>query len=477
VKPASPLFKLVGVAIVKDEASYIEEWLCYHLRLGFEHFVVFDNGSSDNTAEVLKPYINYGVVTYVHWPLFPGQMDAYGFALRAFGHLTEWMSFFDPDEFYVLKKHATLVELLAGVDADQLLVFWKMFGHSGHRARPPGLVVAEYAHCEDSLIGITKSIVRPSATEVAFVHNCLTTTGRTVNDRGQTLREDWRHEQPFRSEELVCINHYFTRSYEEYAAKIQRGQVDGRSEKKLEPFSTHDYAKRDTAAIAAAAPTAALMEFFHRLPVQPHRYGGLSRLGSVSNPRNFVMFSQQVAREAIAAIAPANGEMQHYWYGTLAYFSDVSVGDALAAWADAQIADWSAATKSTIASKPKGDAERRLLFHNGRAAEKAGSVEFVAENEDPQIVAPVATPEALGYYWVSAVIRVPQKTTLDAFAFGHNAHGTEMFEARMAHLEAGVYLALVMINSEPLKATSVRIDPGACPGTYQVWNMTAFHCP
>jgi hypothetical protein len=173
-----PLFVLTGVAIVKDEASYLEEWLAYHINLGFEHFYLFDNGSSDNTPEILAPFIKYGFVTCIHWPVFPGQTDAYNYAIRMYGHTSEWMAFFDIDEFFVLKAHRTLPEFLAGLqECDQLLVFWRFFGHSGHLSRPPGFVIENYTACEDAPIFVVKSIVRPKTVITAHVHNCTTRSG------------------------------------------------------------------------------------------------------------------------------------------------------------------------------------------------------------------------------------------------------------------------------------------------------------
>ncbi len=45
-----PGFDVVIVCIVKDEADYLEEWLAYHVALGVDHFVIYDNGSTDGSA-------------------------------------------------------------------------------------------------------------------------------------------------------------------------------------------------------------------------------------------------------------------------------------------------------------------------------------------------------------------------------------------------------------------------------------------
>ncbi|MBQ3442569.1 MAG: glycosyltransferase family 92 protein [Selenomonadaceae bacterium] len=51
------LYDLAVVAIFKDEARYLREWLDYHLAAGVEHFYLYNNDSSDDYATVLAPYV------------------------------------------------------------------------------------------------------------------------------------------------------------------------------------------------------------------------------------------------------------------------------------------------------------------------------------------------------------------------------------------------------------------------------------
>ena len=40
--------------IVRDEARDILEWIAFHARAGFDAQVIFDNGSTDGTAELIQ---------------------------------------------------------------------------------------------------------------------------------------------------------------------------------------------------------------------------------------------------------------------------------------------------------------------------------------------------------------------------------------------------------------------------------------
>ena len=46
------LYDLAVVAIMKNEAPYVKEWLDYHLLAGVDHFFIYDNETPDNLKEV-----------------------------------------------------------------------------------------------------------------------------------------------------------------------------------------------------------------------------------------------------------------------------------------------------------------------------------------------------------------------------------------------------------------------------------------
>ncbi|HSM34488.1 MAG TPA: glycosyltransferase family 92 protein, partial [Anaerolineae bacterium] len=140
-----PGFGVVIVCIVKDEAEYLEEWLGYHIAVGVDHFLIYDNGSSDGSAALLERYINHGLVTRIDWPLGGGQLAAYNHALRMFGATARWLAYYDVDEFLVPLLDDDVPTFLARFeDAAVVRVPRVEFGFSGHRAPPPGLAIDAY---------------------------------------------------------------------------------------------------------------------------------------------------------------------------------------------------------------------------------------------------------------------------------------------------------------------------------------------
>lgn len=54
---------LTMATCIKNEGRYLDEWISYYIYQGVEHFYLNDDESTDNTKEILKPYIDKGYVT------------------------------------------------------------------------------------------------------------------------------------------------------------------------------------------------------------------------------------------------------------------------------------------------------------------------------------------------------------------------------------------------------------------------------
>jgi len=54
--------------IFKNEAPFLKEWLDYHLSIGIDHFYLYNNNSDDDYMDIVKPYVDKGIVTLIEWP-------------------------------------------------------------------------------------------------------------------------------------------------------------------------------------------------------------------------------------------------------------------------------------------------------------------------------------------------------------------------------------------------------------------------
>ena len=276
-----PRLDVAVVAIVKNEAEYLEEWLAYHLALGVGHFVIYDNGSTDDSAKLLERYINHGFVTRIDWPIGGGQLAAYNHSLRMFGEAARWLAYYDPDEFLVPLADDDIPTFLARYpDAAVLRVPRVEIGFSGHRTRPEGLAIDEYTGVAD-VLGLdptlpprVKSIVQPQAVSAVDIHLAFPAD---VPEPGQPTKT---YEAELR--DVVQLNHYYTRSFEEFEAKRFRGSATGRIARPAVDFDL-PIERVDTSAQRFSERTTAMIERLHRLDPRPYGYG--SQIGFEYFPR------------------------------------------------------------------------------------------------------------------------------------------------------------------------------------------------
>jgi hypothetical protein len=285
----TPGFELAIAAIMKDESVYIEEWLCHHLAVGVQHFFLYDNGSTDGIEHLLEGYLNRGIVTFVRFPMRGLQRDAYNHALRFFGGSAEWLAYIDIDEFLVPAADGSVREVLRHFpDASQVLVSRKEFCYSGHRTRPEALVTEAYTLASRDVprVGradiLAKAIVRPRRIWRMGVHSADTVDGATVNTAGEASPEG-RPAIANPTFEALQINHYYTKSWEEFSVKLARANTSTHAFRLPEvPFDIPG--EPDHAVDRWVPRTKALIDEMRTLSPRPYRYG--SHLALPDFPRS-----------------------------------------------------------------------------------------------------------------------------------------------------------------------------------------------
>ena len=214
--------------IAKDENDRIGEWAAYHALRGAECLVVYDNGSRVPLRETLAPLAGHIDIVLHDMPGPAKQFAAYAHCLKTHGPDTNWLGFIDADEFLLPRSEDDLREMLTDFEEFAGLgVNWVMFGSAGHETPPSGLQIeaftkrAPYTHATNHHI---KSLVRPVyVTAPLSPHHFAYAPGRhCVNEKGFPLPGPYGPHHNAR----IQLNHYFYRSRQEYAAKIERGRGD-----------------------------------------------------------------------------------------------------------------------------------------------------------------------------------------------------------------------------------------------------------
>jgi hypothetical protein len=223
--------------VVKDYNDYIVEWIEYHKRMGCGRFYIYDHGTEVPMLETIKEYVLSGLVEYTYtdyrnWDPTPQpQLQTYDKCVRSYGQRHRWMGFIDSDEFIVVvNKSLTIPDVLRGYeDYGGVGLTWMRFGSSGHIQKPPGGVLPNYYKCAPHFN--IKSIINPAVTSHAdrdphhFIH-----TGSKYTVSTSFVRIDGPRNPDFsKAFDVMYINHYHTKSLDDYIDKLRRGRAVSRN--------------------------------------------------------------------------------------------------------------------------------------------------------------------------------------------------------------------------------------------------------
>ena len=230
------MHKIAVCAIFKDEASYLLEWIAFHRMIGVDLFVLYDNGSTDGGAELIRRSSFARNVTLVEWTDRPGQLSAYRHFHANYARDFTWAAFIDLDEFIMPVSGSSIRDILIRKTYDNysdILLNWLIFGPSGHERRPDGLVIENFTwrFPEDAEANRhVKSLVRTEdLVAIGSTPHIFDCARPTCNARGETVMSYAM--QPTACHDVMVINHYFTKSVEEWEFKRRRGRGDS-----LEPY-------------------------------------------------------------------------------------------------------------------------------------------------------------------------------------------------------------------------------------------------
>jgi hypothetical protein len=219
-------YELTACMKFRNAARFLPEWIEFHQIVGFEHFYLYNNNSTDDYNEALAPYCDEGIVTLYEWPHMPAFPKADEHCVATHQHEARWIAFLDDDEFLFPTRGESVRKVLRKYEPyPALAVHWAMFGSSGHNRRPEGLVLENYLLRAECLSPIIKSIVNPRRIAAsANTHHWLYRNGNFASNENERPVETSQSIPA--TAEVLRINHYWSKSLEDGENKIARGAVD-----------------------------------------------------------------------------------------------------------------------------------------------------------------------------------------------------------------------------------------------------------
>ena len=221
------------VTAVRDENDYIEEWISYHVEnMGVEHFYIYDNESEISLKEYLErvKFKYLDKITIIEWVTSEHtQQDTCNDWLKNYGSESKWFICMDVDEFISLKeKSKTLLEFLEeNSDYASIKCLWKHYTASGQEKKTDKAVTERFTQETDW--GDEKHGGKLFAQSNRISH--FISYVPQVRLQTQKLEHDSEKVTNF-----FQLNHYITKSYEEWVEKIARGSVNPNYLRKYQEF-------------------------------------------------------------------------------------------------------------------------------------------------------------------------------------------------------------------------------------------------
>lgn len=212
------------VCIAKDEDNYIDEWIEYHLKLGFSKIIIHQND-----WRYKGKYINDKSIELIEYDGPDKQMVAYNEFMKNNCNKYDWAGFIDIDEFVVLKKHSCISDFLADYnDYHAVGLNWNLFGSNGLEFNGEYSVIKRFTKCGKRFVEEIKCFVNFNKAK-----DSLTFTWNPHNVEGshdKTISVDKSHfiNGPHNSDnkgcrEIAYINHYYIKTPSEFRQKMDRG--------------------------------------------------------------------------------------------------------------------------------------------------------------------------------------------------------------------------------------------------------------
>jgi len=241
-------YKTAVCTMIQNESRYIPEWIEYHRLLKVDHFFVYNDRSTDAIHDVLRPYIEKGIVTLMEWgpdnrtvdsslvwpdpPFSVTQRYAIADCVYNKQYVADWIGVWDVDEFFYIadKQFPDIPSLISGYVEPRgwtsVQIPATNFGPSKHSKRPDGLIIDNYrwrsdliafGHIANKTHGFSgKSLYKSGCGRAEVHHTAFPPAGCTVGDWPEMFETTDVLAEP---KYPIHLKHYWSKSFEDYYEK------------------------------------------------------------------------------------------------------------------------------------------------------------------------------------------------------------------------------------------------------------------
>lgn len=222
-------------AISRNENNYLEEWITYHLNLGFNHIFIYDNNNPDDnsTPQFCSAQSWNEQVTVIDYRgRLAAQLTAYNDCYMTHSKEFDWIAFIDIDEFITFGTENIYTHINHYLESiknfDVVAINWMFYGDNEEVNFKKGSVIQRFPHpIPNSVQNKHVKVIVRTQMDTKFIRNphCVDGTVRICDDCQQKVKKN----DPFKTPSFkkLYIRHYGTKTIEEFITnKMLRGAAD-----------------------------------------------------------------------------------------------------------------------------------------------------------------------------------------------------------------------------------------------------------
>jgi hypothetical protein len=221
----------VIVSIAKKERDYIEEFVVYHLKLGFKHIYLYDNEDTPTYECLLNKYKEY--ITFIHYPFNnydkPVQYKALDHFVHNYLHkdnITHVLHI-DIDEYVALKKHDNISDFINDYivnDCEGIGINWRFFGSSKKSEKTNEPNTIRFTMCQSHFDQHIKTLFKKdNFVKFETVHDITLKSGYIKATNNNIINGSFSQNGDI---SVIQLNHYKSKTWPEFEQIRKRFRAD-----------------------------------------------------------------------------------------------------------------------------------------------------------------------------------------------------------------------------------------------------------
>jgi len=217
----------VIVCVAKKEHDYIEEFVKYHLALGFKYIYIYDNEDVPTYENLLEKYKDN--IKVIHLPIKIVQYIALDDFIKKYLFKTNitHVAHIDIDEFIVLKKHENISDFINEYivnDCQGIGMNWRFFGSSNKTEKTDEPQTIRFTMCEEKGNHHIKTLFKKDYfLKYQTCHDVVLKKGHIKSTNGTIIKGPFNDKIDF---SVIQLNHYKCKTLPEFKYIRTRGRAD-----------------------------------------------------------------------------------------------------------------------------------------------------------------------------------------------------------------------------------------------------------